>query len=241
MKKVLFTAALFSVCTFVMAQEATTATPTPASAPSEFKPTAGANNLELNFIPLSGTPIKLTYIRYRRFLTATTAVRVGVGLSISSTSVDSIFTTTSGGKVISKSKTSKTGWNIKPGIEKHFAGTNRLSPYFGAELDLAGQSSKDVTPVGLTTTDAVIIVTSRNKAKGGFFRVGAGVLAGFDCYITKHLYLGSEFGFGLQLVKYSDLRTEVSTGGPAIVDVNQGSEFNLGPNFNSSIRLGWIF
>lgn len=239
MKKVLFTAALFSACTFVMAQDT----------PSEFKPAAGAKNLELNFVPLNGKPISITYIRFRKFLTATTAVRLGVGLSFESTSVDSVFASnlTADLKITEKSKTSKMGWNIKPGYEKHFAGTNRLSPYVGAELDLAGQSSKETTANGLMdpTTDVVYITQTKNKNKGGFFRVGANVLAGFDCYITKHLYLGTEFGFGLQFVKYSKLKTEYTPAPVAPLkqpdDVDQGSEFNLGPNFNSAIRLGFIF
>ncbi len=239
MKKVLFTAALFSACTFVMAQDT----------PSEFKPAAGAKNLELNFVPLNGKPISISYIRFRKFLTPTTALRLGVGLSIATTSVDSVFASnvTPGTTIASKAKTSKFGWNIRPGYEKHFAGTNRLSPYVGAELDLAGQSSKEVTPTGVDATDVVGITTTKNKSKGGFFRVGAGVLAGFDCYITKHLYLGTEFGFGLQFVKYSKLKTEGSGSNTPVApakqpdDVDQGSEFNLGPNFNSAIRLGFIF
>lgn len=236
MKKVLFTAVLFSACTFVMAQDT----------PSEFKPAAGANNLELNFVPLNGKPISISYIRFRRFLTPTTALRLGVGLSMATTSVDSVFDSnlTADLKVTEKAKTSKFGWNIRPGYEMHFAGTNRLSPYVGVELDLAGQSSKEVTPTGLLdpTTDVVYITETKNKSKGGFFRVGAGVLAGFDCYITKHLYLGTEFGFGLQFVKYSDLKV-TSTPAPAtaVPDADQGSEFNLGPNFNSALRLGFIF
>ena len=238
MKKVLFTAALFSVFSFASAQENTT----PST--SEFKPAAGANNFELNFVPLNGKPIQLTYIRYRRFLTESTALRLGVGLSYSSTSVDSVFASnvTAGANVTEKAKTSQFGWNIKPGYEKHFAGTNRLSPYIGGELDLAGQSTKEVNPVGLVgTTDEVSITTTRNKSKGGFFRVGINAVAGFDCYITKHLYLGSEFGFGFQMVSYSKLKTENSTLTTQPDDVKQGSELNIGPNFNSAIRLGFIF
>ena len=240
MKKVLFTAALFSACTFVMAQEAAPA------ASSEYKPTAGANNLELNFVPLNGKPIQLTYIRYRKFLTASTALRLGVGLSIASTSNDTARASnvTPGTTINTTSKTSKFGWNIKPGFEKHFAGTERLSPYVGAELDLAGQTAKEVN-ASIDSKDAAISTTTKNKSKGGFMRVVAGVLAGFDCYITKHLYLGTEFGFGFQMVKYSKLKTTYS---PAPVspakqpdDVDQGKEFNLGPNFNSAIRLGFIF
>ena len=248
MKKIITTSALFlSVCTLTMAQDA-----------SDFKPAAKANNLELNFVPLNGKPIQLTYIRYRRFLSESTAFRLGIGLSYSSTKADSVFNSnlTAGTTVSEDYKKRQFGWNIRPGYEKHFAGTNRLSPYIGAELDLAGQSSKEVTPTGLDaggTTDQFVIQTDKNKNKGGFFRVGANVVAGFDCYITKHLYLGTEFGFGFQMVKYSDhkMTTTYPSTYPAVtppaVDPgnpdpsSQGREVNFGPNFNSAIRLGYIF
>jgi opacity protein-like surface antigen len=243
MKKKFVTASLLIVSfTAAMAQDTAT----------NFKPVKGANNLELNFVPLNGKPIQLTYIRYRRFLSDMTAFRLGIGISYSSSKADSVFNSniTAGNTVASDYKMSKMGWNIKPGYEKHFAGTNRLSPYIGAELDFAGQSSKEVTPYGINATDEFFTRTDKNKNKGGFFRFGVNALAGFDCYITKHLYLGTELGFGFQMVKYSDYK--MSTVYPSGVtpgvpdpgnpkDVNQGSEINVGPNFNSAIRLGFIF
>jgi hypothetical protein len=244
MKKAITTAVLFfTACTFINAQDAV----------SEFKPAAGANNLELNFVPLNGKPIQLTYIRYRRFLSPTSAFRLGFGLSFSSTKADSVFASnvTANTTVKSTYKSTKMGWNIKPGYEKHFAGTNRLSPYIGAELDIAGQSSKEVTPSGINAKDELTIVTEKNKNKGGFLRIGANVLAGFDCYITKHLYLGTEFGFGFQMVNYSKYKmttaypasyTTLPTPDPGNPDPSsQGKEMNVGPNFNSAIRLGFIF
>ena len=95
--------------------------------------------------------------------------------------------------------------------------------------------------------------TEKNKNKGGFLRIGANVVAGFDCYITKHVYLGTELGFGFQMVNMSDYtkETEYPSSYPAIVapmvdpgnpePASQGKEMNVGPNFNSAIRLGYIF
>lgn len=242
MKKLFTATALFlSAITASTAQEAT-----------DLKPGAGANNLELNFVPLNGKPIQLTYIRYRRFLSETAAVRVGFGLSYSSSKADSVFISNvnPANTVEEKYKSSKFGWNLKPGYEKHFAGTNRLSPYIGAELDLAGAMSKEITPTGIDAADGVYIVTEKNKNKGGFFRAGVNVLAGFDCYITKHVYLGTELGFGFQAVMYSKYKKETAYPGnvstptpdPGNPDpASQGREINVGPNFNSAIRLGYIF
>lgn len=244
MKKLLTTSALFlSMVTLSVAQDGA----------SDFKPAAGANNLELNFVPLNGKPIQLTYIRYRRFLSEKTALRVGIGFSYSGDKADSVFNSnvTAGETVSETYKMSKIGWNIKPGIERHFSGTNRLSPYIGAELDIAGQSSKEVTPTAIDADDNFYMVTEKNKNKGGFFRIGANVLAGFDVYVTKHLYLGTELGFGFQMVNYSDYKKETEY--PASVTppspdpagnpdpASQGKSMNVGPNFNSSIRLGFIF
>jgi hypothetical protein len=247
MKKLFTTATLFlSAFSLMMAQDA---------AP-EFKPGKGANNLELNFVPLNGKPIQMTYIRYRRFLSEKMAFRLGIGVSYSTSKADSVFASnlTVDQTVTSGYKMTKMGWNIRPGIEKHFEGTNRLSPFIGAELDIAGQSSKEITPTGLDatgTTDDVVVMTEKNKNKGGFLRIGANVVAGFDAYITKHLYLGTELGFGFQMLNYSDYQktTEypssygtVPTPDPGNPDASsQGKEMNIGPNFNSAIRLGYIF
>jgi hypothetical protein len=244
MKKLFTTATLLlSAITFMSAQDGG----------SDFKPAAGANNLELNFVPLNGKPIQMTYVRYRRFLSEKTAFRLGIGISYSSTKADSVMSSnvTPGETVMSGYKMTKMGWNIKPGFEKHFSGTNRLSPYIGAELDIAGMSSKEVTPTMIDANDEFFIVTEKNKNKGGFFRIGANLVAGFDCYVTKHLYLGTELGFGFQMVNYSDYTKETAypasvtpptTNDPGNPDPSsQGKEMNIGPNFNSSIRLGYIF
>ena len=243
MKKVFTaTALVLSACTFTMAQDT----------PSAFKPAAGANNLELNFVPLNGKPIQLTYIRYRRFISDKTAFRLGVGVSFSSSKADSVFKSNlvANTTISSGYKKTQMGWVIKPGIEKHFAGTDRLSPYIGAELELAGQSTKEVTPQGVNAKDELTIVTDKNKNKGGFFRIGVNAVAGFDCYVTKHLYLGAEMGFGFSMTKNSDYKMTTvypasvtpptpDPGNPAAT--KQGSEMNIGPNFNSAIRLGFIF
>ncbi len=213
---------------------------------TDLKPEKGANNLELNFVPLNGKPIQLTYLRYRKFLSPTTAFRLGIGLSFSSNKADSVFASglSANTNINGTYKKTQMGWNIKPGFEHHYAGTNRLSPYSGLELDIAGASTKEQTPLGLDATDAVIIRTDKNQNKGGFFRIGVNLLAGFDCYVTKHLYLGTELGFGFQMVKYSDFKSTtniLATGATDPDAVKQGSEMNIGPNFNSSIRLGYIF
>lgn len=119
-----------------------------------YKQAGGENNLQLLFAPFGSTPLSLNEgITYRRFLKdGKLAARLSISIS-SSKSTDVIMqaddtlafpTTTTvfhaegGGGYIQLttgmnpqadlvSKTS--GFSFRPGIEKHFEGTDRLSPY----------------------------------------------------------------------------------------------------------------
>ena len=51
--------------------------------------------------------------------------------------------------------------------------------------------------------------------------------------------MGTEVGFGFASVSNKDKETTPAVGDT--VTEPQGSTFNLGPNFNSSIRLGFLF
>ncbi len=255
MKKIFTTAAFaLAACTMSVAQDAT----------SEFKPAKGANNLELNFVPLNGKPIGMGIFKYRKFLSEKTAIRIGIGVSYSSSKEDKVFTsqmttthttpwdTT---KVSSVHKTTELGWQVRLGYEHHYTGTNRLSPYMGCELGVTGNTKKEVTPTGVDMsgkTDEVVVVTKKNENKGGWLNIEVNLITGFDCYITKHLYMGAEAGFGFGMKNYS--KYTMTTAYPSsyvipsgVADpgnppaVTQGKEMNIAPSVNTAIRLGWIF
>jgi hypothetical protein len=239
MKKVLFTVAMFSICSIITAQENTSTT----TAVSDFKPEAGANNLEINFTPLGNTPISITNFRYRRFLSETAALRLGFGISLVSSSNEEVLKPTVGSDIIKRSKVSSFGWNIKPGYEMHFEGTKRLSPYVGGELAIASQTSKTVSH-SLSATNEVIETTIKNANPGyiGFFSIGANALAGFDFYVAKHLYMGAEMGFGFSYISnYKRKTTSSPAPVTAVKDADQGRSFTLAPNYNGGIRVGYIF
>ncbi len=201
------------------------------------KQAAGDKSLEVNFTPLGGSPISINYIKLRSFTSEAQAYRLGVGLSMASSKTATGVT--ADGKTTMFDREATTNITLKPGIEKHMAGTSRLSPYMGAELDLAFQMHSVKSEYEATPNSVETITT---KGTNGYMRIGANLLAGADYYVSNKLYLGTEIGFGLQFVNQSKIKTENSlSGAPAIDDQTQGSTFNIGPNFNGAIRLGFLF
>ena len=77
----------------------------------------------------------------------------------------------------------------------------------------------------------------------GYTQIGLNLLFGADYYISKHLYLGVELGFGFNSTSYKDNTiTVVIPNTTTTPTTNPGSSaFNLGVNYNSFLRLGWAF
>ncbi|MFZ7118453.1 MAG: hypothetical protein ACO1G1_08335 [Bacteroidota bacterium] len=212
-----------------------------------YKQAGGENNLQLLFAPFGSTPLSLNEgITYRRFLKdGKLAARLSISIS-SSKSTDVIMqaddtlafpTTTTvfhaegGGGYIQLttgmnpqadlvSKTS--GFSFRPGIEKHFEGTDRLSPYIG-EIVFSSSKTKftrdtilptDYTsPVFYDTTSTTVIVsapwtTKSLSGSSGSKTFGVNLIAGMDYYFSKNLSLGAEFGFGFYSTKYDDLKSD---------------------------------
>lgn len=202
-----------------------------------FKPVAGQTTLEVQFAPLGGTPISIGGIRARSFSTATSAFRLNAFLGYTSSSTITQDEDSEIDQLKTKDTESSFTISLAPGIEQHFAGTSRLSPYVGAELPLAWNTSTDKSETQIA--DKV----ESGKTKNGYFEIGLNAVAGVDFYFTKNLYLGTEFGFGLQYHKDGKTKssstvegTEDTTNG-----VGKGSSFTLAPNVNGQIRLGFVF
>lgn len=223
MKKLLFALALGASITAVQAQD------------SEFKPTAGSKNLEFQFAPLGGSPISISGLRFRSFSSPTSAIRANVFLGFMNTST--ITRDASTGVKELKTKKSQFDINIRPGIENHFTGTDRLSPYVGAEVDIAFRSTKETQEDDGQNND---IVETEIKNKDGFLRLGLNAVAGFDYYFAKKVYVGAELGFGLGFTNPMTTKTK-SEGTTVESKANKDKTINFGPNVNSAIRLGYLF
>ncbi|MAC95751.1 MAG: hypothetical protein CMC96_09630 [Flavobacteriales bacterium] len=205
----------------------------------DFKPAGGEKNIEVNFTPLSGSPIGMNNLRFRYFASSDIAYRLGFSVSSSSETTPSEVpdgTTT----VELEDKSSSFGISINPGIEKHFEGTDRLSPYVGAVLNFSMLNTKDIDQQldpSTTTGD-----TYESETTGGSTTFGLNLVLGADWYFSKHIYMGTEVGFGFQSISEKDTETTNSTGpGTDTATQLNGSTFNLGPNVNGAIRLGFLF
>lgn len=222
MKKSILTLALLAAAAVAHAQD--------------FKPVEGSKNLEFQFAPLGGSPIGISGLRYRQFMNPTTAIRANVFLGFMSKSTTTQDADSDAGDKELKDKESSFEFNLRPGIEKHFEGTDRLSPYVGAELDI---NFKTTSKTEQDQVDNSVVDTKTTNA-GGAIRFGLNGVAGFDYYFAKHLYFGAELGIGLSM--NNPMKTKVEREGKSIESsVGKESSFNFGPNVVTAIRLGYLF
>jgi len=160
--------------------------------------------------------------------------------------------------------------NLRPGYEMHFAGTERLSPYVGGEalIGFSTMSSKEEAwGYGAFSTDNNQLQESglevwETTTKDGMLTLGLNAVAGCDFYFANSIYMGFEFGFGLAVDNQLKTKTEFSNldayglanfqvnpddNGTFVnnaeqpTDAENGSTFNIGPNVNGGIRLGFAF
>ena len=136
MKKLMFTLAMFAVAL------------TSANAQKQL---GGEHNLEVSFNPFGGNPIDASVIKYRKFLDDDAALRVTLGLNQSSDKYLVVPTNSLRlpGTPLDDALTHDdlfltndfTSLNLGLGYEKHFKGTDNLSPYIAIS---AGYSANTI-------------------------------------------------------------------------------------------------
>ena len=184
MKKLLLFTALASF-TFASAQVTT-------NAGTFNKPAEGDTAFEMQFMPnLDGAAMFAdagATVTMRKFESATKAVRWSASLDVSGSDVED----------------SDAVWNLALGygVENHFAGSERLSTFWGY------QGAVNVGS-GVASTDADGNAVDAETS----FGVGAGVFLGADYYIMPKVYVGVEMGYGLSISSGSDLMTYGLSGG----------------------------
>ena len=184
MKKLLLFTALASF-TFASAQVTT-------NAGTFNKPASGDTAFEMQFMPnLDGAAMFAdagATVTMRKFESATKAVRWSASRDVSGSDMED----------------SDAMWNLGLGygVENHFAGSERLSTFWGYQGGVnvgSGVAGQDADG------NAVDAETS--------FGVGAGVFLGADYYIMPKVYVGVEMGYGLSVSSGSDLMTYGLSGG----------------------------
>lgn len=200
----------------------------------------GDKNLEFNFAPLGGSPLGLNNGIKLRMFSADAAIRIGVNLGGSSSNTITQDADSDLDLEELKDKESEMMISIRPGYEMHMAGTDRLSPYMGGELDITMKSTKKVEQ----TQAGEDVVTTTTKNADGYFQLGLNLVAGADWYFSKKVYMGAELGFGFAMQSASKTTVDSDADGfeaPEPTKLNKDNSFNWGPNVNTSLRIGFLF
>lgn len=223
MKKILLSAALLAT-TF-----------SSAMAQDEFKPQAGHATTEFSLLTnglddlLSlneRTVMSTKVLKGRYFLKDNLALRASLGLRATRNSSKNESANT---ESISKGTT----FTLGLGAEHHFGGTDRLSPYVGAEVFIGtgSSSNKEITSAATTLT----------KAPASFL-VGADLVLGADYYISRHLFLGAEAGLTLDNTSTGKRSTTFTPAGGSAVSQDDASTSKAGNiNMKAGIKIGFVF
>ena len=249
MKKILMVAAL--AATSIVA----------AQAQSEFKPKAGdvttdvslfANGLFANPTALykgnvaSGASVgtnsgsinlnTVGVLKGRYFFQDDLALRLSLGLS--SPSVKSTLEETNHSL---ENKYRATTLYFGLGVEKHFTGTDRLSPYVGAELHV-GSYTTNAESNDTRTVGTIVTKTNQQIKAAPGFTFGGGLFMGADYYIAPKVFLGLEAGLNIDaysLGKTTNITTINVTGQPTQTTDNSGKTKYSGSSLNTDLQVGF--
>ncbi|MCB2221911.1 MAG: hypothetical protein KQI35_16085 [Bacteroidetes bacterium] len=203
----------------------------------DIRPAVGQVALEVNFTPLSASPIGLNYLKGRYLMSEDMVFRLGVDIRVHSDKSEPI--NGADPDINDERKMSYTQFGLYPGIEKHFGNMERLSPYIGAELGFVTKGSKSSYTDNNANTTVETKGAWSDGSNRGFTSIGLNVLAGADFYFAKKIYLGTEVGFGFQSMTMKEV--EVTSGSTTNTTNVKASTTDIGFNFNPAIRLGFWF
>ena len=207
-------------------------------AKSDYRPVGGDLTLEVQFEPFGDDPISINGIRGRVFTSQRTAWRINVFIGYDSDTEITQQEIPDANLRELKDRNTTFSLNLRPGYEWHLKGTEKLSPYLGTEVDFAWQTSTFRSE----SQNGTEVNYTKAINGNGFMRFGLNAIAGFDYFFSKKIYLGTEMGYGASVTRLLDRRVESDLPGFEEPDPeNRGGSFDLGPNVNVDIRLGYVF
>lgn len=186
------------------------------------KQQADSKTLEVNFIPFGEIPVAINGIKFRKFSDNYNAMRLEVSLGMTSDKTISMEEGANGldddeANPLTTSRMGGFNISVRPGIERHLDGTNRLSPYVGAALNIDYSSNKTTNEFWSPDSRAALIDNNADndfedftvweqETKNGSLGFGLSALAGMDFYFADNIYLGVEFGFGFGFTSQSNTK-----------------------------------
>ncbi|MBL7970958.1 MAG: hypothetical protein JNL03_05510 [Prolixibacteraceae bacterium] len=223
---------------------------------------------ELNVNPFQGQISfnnTLNQIKVRHFVSDQLAYRLA--FNINNIKKENGQSNVYGANPVENSNVRKsTTFGINFGLERHFTGTRRLSPYLGAELAFGYKDANETISTKQSTTEieggwqtpqtlqlnngnGIYNYISGTIYEVGYQSFGANLVAGFDYYISKNFFFGYEMLFGFNYTEYTKVETTVTPkpgqGGQSGTITNYpdqtGKEHSIGPRIINGIRLGYTF
>lgn len=128
-------------------------------------------------------------------------------------------------------KQSKSQFGMRFGVEKHFEGTDRLSPYVGGDMGFSYHTKS-------ASSDPKF--GDKSKVEGpSTFGFGMGVFFGADYYFVKNVYLGVEAGLDFGTASVGSVTT--TNGGTSTTGTKAGSSSAMSVGANAGFKLGFVF
>jgi len=209
--------------------------PTQGDVTTEFGLTGGINNTNFNLNEGAGM------LRFRYFQKENLAYRLGFNVGSNNVTKNAYGTDNKEGSAKSRA----TDFLVNLGVEKHFAGTERLSPYVGGDI-LFGAGTRKVSfenATGPANAPLYADNTSSESKGPGYVSFGLRGVIGADYYIAKRLFLGVEAGFGFAYEKEGKkTNTTTVNGTTTTVKVKSaGNNFEINPSIITGVRVGFAF
>jgi hypothetical protein len=232
MKKVLLTAAAVMTFGLMSAQEETTSAykPVKGTIATEVGLNGGLNNANFN--------LNSSSVKFRYFFKDDMALRLGLGINSNKTETINNTDPTNIGTLVNKNSSNL----VNIGVEKHFAGSERLSTYAGADLLIGfNGASGEYTETGYSYVidGAEIDPTSGDPVGNASTDFGFRLFTGADYYITKKVFLGVEAG--LNFLSSSQKDIEITETASPNVTIAGGKSGGFSTNVIGGVRIGFQF
>jgi hypothetical protein len=205
------------------------------------KPEKGTVTTELGLSLSSGySSINTFGINGRYFVKPDLALVLGIGASYSN-DVNNFAENTDGTGDEGSFTTKNRYTELALGIQQHFTGTDRLSPFFGVDVALGGES---IIQKGDNANQSGYINNYSYDKEYKTAQLGLRLNLGFDYWITEGIYMGAIYRpLSLVLQKQDDITTTAGSNGGSVKTVTPGGTFASLSTFGEvgSIRVGWRF
>ncbi len=228
MKKNVFTILAFAICLNAFSEETT----------EVFKPVRGVYTTQVGLNIGTGTNLRSFGLNGRYFINSKMACRATYSLTANNTfkKVNQF----PDGTGVEGTYSQKTNTNfLFLGVEKHFKGSKRFSPFVGLELGVGKSSNKEK---GENSNGWQFVGSYSRESVNQQNLMRATTFLGFDYYITNAIYLGVEY----QFLRYDFTQTsknEQTVTQNNITTTTRGSNDTVSAfssnNATTSIRLGW--